>query len=286
MCSMTLEHPSAPHPAPRRSRLALTSRILGVAALLTSIILPLHLAVIPTLVMAILAFVIGSLALILIMISTSNINGRGVAWTGIILACFLYLVIAPSSKVPNIKYVWNILWDLKEKLYYPEHEIMNRGKYIYIALYSSCEDKEVAPRFDCYPHSDVTLSSTTFFTSIINNRIMVNVDYSFFSAPGIIPYHGTNAAMFKPENNAWCIVADLHETASAKAPILFTRNLKISTLTELKGRVGDQLDDAPPFGRKNLVIVFNDGRCFALKPDMLWSNILGGQSFTNRVLRP
>ncbi|MCX7008650.1 MAG: hypothetical protein NTY53_15600 [Kiritimatiellaeota bacterium] len=136
-----------------------------------------------------------------------------------------------------------------------------------------------------WPKSIEFPTSTAFFTNTVY-RGDLKVDYSFFSAQGITPYKGTNAASFKAENNAWCVVADINEGNTDKIPVLFTRNLHVSSLADLKGKVGDQLSDDPPFGRKGVPVIFNGGSGTILKPDMLWSDVLGGATFTNRVLRP
>jgi hypothetical protein len=54
----------------------------------------------------------------------------------------------------------------------------------------------------------------------------------------------------------------------------------------LRGRVGETLLNEPPYGKKSAVMISMGGVALILKPGMLWSNILGGQTFTNRVLRP
>ena len=137
-----------------------------------------------------------------------------------------------------------------------------------------------------WPVSSEFQSSTSYITNVVSLGAIRRDDYSLFSAPNITSYHGTNAAVFRAENNAWCVVAGLSDEASDITPFLFTRNLNVSCLAELKGKVGDQLCDGPPFGRKGVTVIFKGGAARILKPDLLWSNILGGQTFTNRVLRP
>lgn len=114
----------------------------------------------------------------------------------------------------------------------------------------------------------------------------LRVDYSYFTAAGIKPYSGTNAVLLRAEDNMWCVVADLNDDISDTIPYLFTRNLRVASLAELKGKVGDQLSGEPPFGHRGLVLIAKSGAARVLKPDMLWSNILHGATFTNRVLRP
>ncbi len=66
-------------------------------------------------------------------------------------------------------------------------------------------------------------------------------------------------------------------------PLLFTRNLRINSLAEFKGV--EQLSDDPPFGRRSVLVVFNNGVAQKFTPDMLASNFNVSHA-TNRVLRP
>jgi hypothetical protein len=167
----------------------------------------------------------------------------------------------------------------------PMFETLVRGKQIFCSVTSFGGWPIEDDGFGFWPKSKVALSSTAFITNVVDRRA-INVAYSYFSAYGVAPYRGTDATLFKAENNAWCVVADIHDETSDKIPYLFTRNLRISSLAELKGKVGDQLSDEPPFGRKGVPVIFKGGVAKILKPDMLWSNVLGGATFTNRVLRP
>ena len=163
----------------------------------------------------------------------------------------------------------------------PELETMGRGQQMFTSITTSWGPVV----FECWPQSGVVPNSTAFFTNVVGSG-QLRVDYAYFAAAGIKPYSGTNAALFKAENNAWCVVADLNDDISDSIPYLFTRNLHVASLAELKGKVGDQLSDEPPFGREALVLISKSGAAHLLKPEMLWSNILHGATFTNRVLRP
>ena len=157
--------------------------------------------------------------------------------------------------------------------------ILQRGKHFFTYLW--CDGFQ-----GTWPDSSEFPSSTAYITNVVSRGAIRHDDYSLFSAPGITAYRGTNAGWFKAENNAWCVVADLSDNAADNTPFLITRNLNVSSLAELKGKVGDQLSDEPPFGRKGVVIISKGGAANIVKPDMLWSDFLGGQTFTNRVLRP
>ena len=164
-------------------------------------------------------------------------------------------------------------------------DTLSNGKLIFMAQYGRVLDPTLTGKDSGWPKSADFPTSTAVFTNLVDSGALRR-DYSFFSSSGLTPLESTNAALFHPGNNAWCFVADLNDDAPDQIPVLFTRNLCVSNLAELQGRVGDQLSDDPPFGRKRVAMVFKGGYAQILKPDMLWSNLLGGRTFTNRVLRP
>ncbi len=153
------------------------------------------------------------------------------------------------------------------------------------------------------PEDNEFANSTDFFRAMVTNETM-NVSFSFFSAPGIVP--ATGPTDFKDVNNAWCIAADVIDSYPETAAVLFTKNLgggsttfdsmddSITADTAAKG-VPNQLADVAPFGRKGLSFVTKGGSGFALfKDDLKTQNFTNlfirvntdGSSITNRVLRP
>ena len=162
---------------------------------------------------------------------------------------------------------------------------LSNGRQIFIALFSQTLEGTVTGKDSTWPRASDFPTSTSLLTNLVGSGAL-KVDYSFFSAPGLTPYRGTNADLFKADNNAWCMVADLKDTDSDQTPFLFTRNLRVANLAELKGKVGALLSDELPFGGQGVAIVFKSGAAQKLRPDMLWSDVLGGATFTNRVLRP
>jgi len=129
-------------------------------------------------------------------------------------------------------------------------------------------------------------NTTSFFTNEISIFQSLRADYSFFSAPGISPYKGTNAALFKPENNAWCMTGDLTSKSSDLVPLFLTRNVKVSTLAELQGRVADTLSDEAPFGKKSVIVVLKGFKAMVIDGSEDWSSVFGTHVYTNRILRP
>jgi hypothetical protein len=161
--------------------------------------------------------------------------------------------------------------------------MLSNGRQIFIASSSRIIDSD---KKEGWPSGARFTTSTAFFTNLVSGTAALKVNYAFFAARGLKPYTGTNAALFTAENNAWCVVADLGDTTPDSVLFLFTRNVCANSLADLRGRVGETLLNEPPYWKKGAVVVFKCGVAQMLKPDMLWSNILGGQTFTNRVLRP
>jgi hypothetical protein len=221
---------------------------------------------------AVLAILCGHMALYRIKKASGAIGGRGLAVAGLFMG---YAALA-SVALALVFLPW-----CTSDHHKPELEALGRGQQIFTSITTSMGPVV----FDFWPKSGVVPNSTAFFTNVIGSG-QLRVDYAYFSASDITPYRGKNADLFKAANNAWCVVADIHDETSDKIPYLFTRNLRVASLAELKGRVGDQLSGEPPFGLKCVPVIFKGGAARILRHDMLWSNILGGATFTNRVLRP
>lgn len=159
---------------------------------------------------------------------------------------------------------------------------LSHGRQIFIAMLARTLDNSVLEKEFGWPQSSTYSTSTAVFTNLVRSGAL-KVDYPFFAAPGLTAYMGTNAEMFKAENNAWCVVADVKASDSDQIPVLFTRNLKINSLAECKG--AEQVSDDPPFGRKCVLVITMGGETLKLTPEMLVSNFNTCHA-TNRVLRP
>ena len=136
-----------------------------------------------------------------------------------------------------------------------------------------------------FPASGVVASSTEYFRNMVSNK-WFQPYFGLFALSGIPTYDGEDPAMFKPENNAWCVTADLipryHTLPRGPCPFMFTRNLDITRLSEAKA---DRLRDVPPYGLRGVLVVMTDCSAKFLRPEQIESdfNPLG---FTNAVLRP
>ena len=252
-------------PAPRRSDLAVASLVLGILGV------PLLALLFMGLLLTLLGVVLGHMALFQIKKSAGALLGRRMALAGVTLGYLtlaLFLVLIPVFNDALLRAAMT--------------STLSNGRALYHVQFSAVIDQSLT---NAWPKATDLPTSTAVFTNMLD-RGELKVSYAFFSAPGVAIYKGTNAALFRPENNAWCVVADISEAGTGHIPLLFTRNLRIASLADLKGKVGDQLSDEPPFGRKGVPVIFLGGTAKILTPNMLWSDVLGGATFTNRVLRP
>ena len=279
-------------PQPRRSGLAIASLVLGIIGLL-SIVMLIATVVVPAPapmagiiemlsivvligfpLVAILAIILGDAALSKIRESAGAVAGSGMAIAGLITGCVALVILLLLIFYPAVNHHGPG----------PMTSALSKGRSIYMAVYGEqLSDVATNDHGSRWPKSGEFSSSTAYFTNLVDRRVL-NVNYSFFAAPGITPCKSTNAAQFKAENNAWCVVADLKDTDPDNTPFLFTRNLRIASLAEFRG--GDQVDDVPPFGRRGVVVVFKSAAAIVLRPEALASNFPAMGTATNRVLRP
>jgi prepilin-type N-terminal cleavage/methylation domain-containing protein len=181
-------------------------------------------------------------------------------------------------------------------------QVMSNGKNIYTALFAKEMEDAVFMRIAPYARyggslniSNMEFTTTTeYFQWVVTSGVM-NVEFAFFAAPGVPPTSGTNAANFTAQNNAWAAGAGIGEATPDGTPMLFTRNLQITALSQVRT---DQPIDLPtvlptavgnrensPFGDKAMVIVFKGGSTLAPRAKDVQGtfNRLGA---TNQVLRP
>lgn len=130
-------------------------------------------------------------------------------------------------------------------------------------------------------------NSTDFFQHIMASGMM-NVGPAFFAAPGS-GLSTQPGAILSRKDNIWCIPLGINDATPDGTPVLFTRNLAVTNLAQLKGRVVDTLDDVPPFGKEGLVVIINGGTSHALQGrelNLTWEEILPRRPPPMRILRP
>lgn len=159
--------------------------------------------------------------------------------------------------------------------------VMSNGQNIFLSLFA--RQNEISPwSSDYYPKSSGPFSfasSTEYLRAVVTSGCM-NVSFAFFSAPGISSTHSTNPGDFHSSNNAWCVVTDISHETPDNCPFLFTRNLTITSLDQ-----APILSDAPPFGRKGVVVIMKNGGGLVLNADGARS-LFSELNLTNKILRP
>ena len=89
--------------------------------------------------------------------------------------------------------------------------------------------KEAASRFKTgWPKSGDYSTSTDFLRELVKQGYL-DVDYSFFAGPGMVPAMGESD--FSAENNIWCVMLDVDDTTPGNMPVVFTKNLNPADLT-------------------------------------------------------
>jgi prepilin-type N-terminal cleavage/methylation domain-containing protein len=164
---------------------------------------------------------------------------------------------------------------------------LSNGRSIHQALFARDIDDPVFQTGSPYPKSSGAGSfanSTLFWRNVVTSGIM-RVDFSFFSAPGITPLKGTNAAAFTEANNAWNITADINDSSIDTTPLIFTRNLVLNNLIVPDYAAPSVFTDNPPFGRKGLPTVLKGGSGLIFKPENIQGSFYSGSS-NHVVLRP
>jgi prepilin-type N-terminal cleavage/methylation domain-containing protein len=176
--------------------------------------------------------------------------------------------------------------------------IMNNGRNIYVAIFQESLSNPLDPSADAWPvygssdpENGIFDDTTEYFKWMVTGNVL-NVDFSFFSAPGVnAPAKPNDYLLFKAENNAWALTADVTTSTRDTAPVIFTRNIGSSAsapLTFIDARPVFQTSgvNAQPFGEKGGVIVLKGGSTFTVKKDSLTTNKFNSAGSDNRALYP
>ena len=182
-------------------------------------------------------------------------------------------------------------------------QVMSNGKNIYTALFAKEMEEAVFMRMAPYPVEGtptvptnmIFATSTDFFKWVVTSAVM-NVSFSFFAAPGVPPTPGTNSTAFTQDNNAWCLVSGIRESTSDGTPMLFTRNLNIEKIDEVKDGANmatlmpvkskySAAEDNTPFLDKGMVAVYKGGAAMSLRAKDVIENF-NKMGAVNDVIRP
>lgn len=122
-------------------------------------------------------------------------------------------------------------------------------------------------------------TSTDYLRCFVTSGYM-NVEFRFFSAPGFMPPHNLAPEQFTSEYNVWCVVADISPSSADTAPVLFTKNLMLTSLDERP-----RLTDVSPFGKQGVIVIQKDATGRILKEDEI-EGYFSALGMNNKVLRP
>lgn len=167
--------------------------------------------------------------------------------------------------------------------------LANNGRQIYTAFFAKMMSPEVVsgavtlgfPRQGALSPSTSTFpDSTSYWTHMVTSK-WINVDFSFFAAPGIQAVKGNTAGSFAAANNAWCASGGLTENDADNTPLFFTRNLPITALGNATlPALNSELSV------KGMIMVSKGGSANVIEPDALSTNTFYGGGASNTVLRP
>jgi len=144
--------------------------------------------------------------------------------------------------------------------------------------------------------NNVFANTRDYFVYAVTQEIMA-VNWNFFAGPGIVP--AKDAAGFTGTNHAWRLVGDVTEGYPETAPVMFTKNLSLTTLGEqiIANASGtpDKIIEIPPFGTKGVVVItkgfsgikmLSEDLKLAIFTNIFLRSTISGQTLTNRVLVP
>jgi prepilin-type N-terminal cleavage/methylation domain-containing protein len=183
--------------------------------------------------------------------------------------------------------------------------VMNNGKNIYLSLFARSLENPLDPE-QAWPDyvgdtkdyidnngnkqtSAPMNDSSVFFRWVVDAGVM-NVDFSFFSAPSMAAEKSTDSSKFDvsgQNENAWCVTTGDFNALKDGAPVLFTKNITNNSGQKLPNlKQVPYMKGSTPFGDKGAVIVQNGGAAFTVKQDTLTTNKFNSVAATNRCLYP
>jgi hypothetical protein len=176
-------------------------------------------------------------------------------------------------------------------------KLLTNGRGIYVSVFSQIADVNgvihVTPNEIPLPMSKNNLeypdlqfeTSTDYFVYLVTNDVM-SVNWSYFSGPEVPSAPGKHDPEgFKPENNAWHVVADL-KVDEVGTPFLISRNLQEYRLKQ--NYADDEIPTlkGPPYGTDALVVIRMGGSGESMKDkNILWKNLNPAKA-DNLILQP
>lgn len=155
---------------------------------------------------------------------------------------------------------------------------INLARNCYLALMTQATEGT-----SVFPASPAFATSTDYWRWLISSNRYYDVTYAACAAYGVAAYDGTNSASFSTNNNAWCFVANINDQTPSSTPVMFSRNLNITSLNTPDFAAALTTDQ--PFGQTGVVVVRLNGQAeFVKKADInVKFNPTGA---VNPVIRP
>ncbi|MDA1097075.1 MAG: prepilin-type N-terminal cleavage/methylation domain-containing protein [Chloroflexi bacterium] len=171
--------------------------------------------------------------------------------------------------------------------------VMNNGRNIYVSLFARSLENPLDPT-PAWPQSQGTFNeanrvfsdSTEFVEWVVTAGVM-NVDFSFFAAPGMTAAKTQDAAKFDEKNNAWAVTIGVNDGLEDGAPVIFTKNIRVKGGNTQLDRINQNPglgSTTEPFKEKGAVVVLNGGSAFTVKQDTLNTNTFNSVGATNNVM--
>jgi prepilin-type N-terminal cleavage/methylation domain-containing protein len=179
--------------------------------------------------------------------------------------------------------------------------VMNNGRNIYVSLFARSLENPLNPESawpaergqgNLHPSERDFQDAEEFFVWVVTSGTM-NVDYSFFSAPGMESVNSTNRTEFaNGDACAWVVTRGVTDATRDGTPVLFTQNLGASgnrlvdTRTNQTFTLGGGAQTALPFGTKGAVVVLNGGSSTVVKQTTLDAATFNPAGSIKQVLYP
>lgn len=152
----------------------------------------------------------------------------------------------------------------------------NNGRGLYMLLFAAEMDQFAVGGATVYPAAADTRTSTQYFKDN-KDTILKDVEFSFFSAPGL--QVASNTAAFTATANAWCITRGITQSSSNETPFIFTKNVTDAPLKTGIPTVGS----IDPFGKEGIIVISAGGSTKKLTTDFLPFNPVNA---VNAVAQP
>lgn len=113
--------------------------------------------------------------------------------------------------------------------------ILRTGQNIVCTLASSATNNNQSLALGPTSTSIESFDTSTAYLRATVTCGLINVAYSFFSAPGVPPCNDKEPVGFTSSNNAWCVVANLTDNSPDEAPLYLPKIFPSPDLMMIRG---------------------------------------------------